>query len=148
MALTVYILASLREAVGIAREQIDLPPDVATAGELRVWLRQREGVWARPSPRDGRSGWRSISGWAAPTRRWPTAPRLRSFPGDRWLTRPTGLRSRWPCSTADFDVSAEIAALRGADSRVGAVAAFIGTVRDVNDGAGVAGVTAWSTIRA
>lgn len=41
----------------------------------------------------------------------------------------------------DFDVSAEIAALRGADSRVGAVAAFIGTVRDVNDGAGVAGMT-------
>ena len=42
----------------------------------------------------------------------------------------------------DFDVSAEIAALRGADSRVGAVAAFIGTVRDVNDGAGVAGMIA------
>ena len=47
MALTVLYFASLREAVGIAREQIDLPPDVATAGELRVWLRQREGVWAQ-----------------------------------------------------------------------------------------------------
>ena len=36
--------------------------------------------------------------------------------------------------TADFDAGAEIAALRGADPRVGAVASFIGIVRDVNDG--------------
>ncbi len=41
----------------------------------------------------------------------------------------------------DFDAGTELAALRGADPRVGAVAAFIGTVRDVNDGAGVAGMT-------
>ena len=33
----------------------------------------------------------------------------------------------------DFDVSREIAALRANDPRVGAVAAFIGTVRDLND---------------
>jgi molybdopterin synthase catalytic subunit len=37
--------------------------------------------------------------------------------------------------TADFDVGREIAALREGDARVGAVAAFIGTVRDVNDAA-------------
>jgi molybdopterin synthase catalytic subunit len=37
----------------------------------------------------------------------------------------------------DFDVSAEIARLREGDSGVGAVAAFIGTVRDRNDGQGV-----------
>jgi molybdopterin synthase catalytic subunit len=43
--------------------------------------------------------------------------------------------------TEDFDVSRELAALRGADRRVGAVAAFIGTVRDVNDGAIVATMT-------
>jgi molybdopterin synthase catalytic subunit len=30
----------------------------------------------------------------------------------------------------DFDVSAELARLRAGDARVGAVAAFIGTVRD------------------
>ena len=40
--------------------------------------------------------------------------------------------------TADFDVSTELAALRGTDARVGAVAAFVGTVRDVNDDAHVA----------
>jgi len=37
----------------------------------------------------------------------------------------------------DFDVAREIAALRGRDTRVGAVAAFIGLVRDVNDAAAV-----------
>lgn len=38
----------------------------------------------------------------------------------------------------DFDASAEIAALRADDGGVGAVAAFIGTVRDRSDGATVA----------
>ena len=36
----------------------------------------------------------------------------------------------------DFDCGAEIAALREGDAGVGAVASFIGTVRDVNDGSG------------
>ncbi|MDP3701516.1 MAG: molybdopterin synthase catalytic subunit MoaE [Hylemonella sp.] len=39
--------------------------------------------------------------------------------------------------TQDFDVSAEIAALRAQDKRVGAVCTFIGTVRDRNDGQSV-----------
>ena len=43
--------------------------------------------------------------------------------------------------TADFDAGFEIAALRGSDPRVGAVASFIGTVRDVNDAATVASMT-------
>jgi molybdopterin synthase catalytic subunit len=34
----------------------------------------------------------------------------------------------------DFDVAAEVARLRERDSRVGAVAVFIGTVREMNDG--------------
>lgn len=41
----------------------------------------------------------------------------------------------------DFDVSRELAALRAGDARVGAVAAFIGTVRDVNDASAVATMT-------
>jgi len=40
--------------------------------------------------------------------------------------------------TQDFDLQAEIAALRGEDARVGAVCSFIGTVRDRNDGSAVA----------
>ena len=37
----------------------------------------------------------------------------------------------------DFDVSAELAALRASDGRVGAVCSFVGTVRDRNDGVAV-----------
>ncbi len=43
--------------------------------------------------------------------------------------------------TDDFDAGRELAALRGGDRAVGAVAAFIGTVRDVNADAAVAGMT-------
>ena len=39
--------------------------------------------------------------------------------------------------TADFDLGAEVSALRAADTGVGAVASFVGTVRDRNDGLGV-----------
>ena len=39
--------------------------------------------------------------------------------------------------TDDFDLGAEVAALRAGDPGVGAVASFIGTVRDRSDGAGV-----------
>ena len=39
--------------------------------------------------------------------------------------------------TADFDLGAEVASLRAGDPAVGAVASFIGTVRDRNDGLGV-----------
>ena len=41
----------------------------------------------------------------------------------------------------DFDVGAEVARLRGRDARVGAVACFVGTVRDVNDDAAVRTLT-------
>ena len=40
--------------------------------------------------------------------------------------------------TGDFDLSTEIAALRSMDARVGAVVSFVGTVRDMNEGASVA----------
>lgn len=42
---------------------------------------------------------------------------------------------------ADFDVGAELAALRAGDARVGALASFVGLVRDVNDGNGVSEMT-------
>ena len=46
--------------------------------------------------------------------------------------------ARVSIQTEDFDVSAELAALRSGDARVGAVCSFIGTVRDRNEGATVA----------
>lgn len=39
--------------------------------------------------------------------------------------------------TQDFDLGAEVAQLRAGDARVGAVVSFVGTVRDMNEGAGV-----------
>lgn len=39
--------------------------------------------------------------------------------------------------TEDFDLSAEVAALRAADPRVGAVCSFLGTVRERNEGQNV-----------
>jgi len=41
----------------------------------------------------------------------------------------------------DFDINAEIAALRKGDLRVGAVVTFLGTVRDMNDGSQVKAMT-------
>lgn len=40
--------------------------------------------------------------------------------------------------TEDFDLNAELLQLRAADPKIGAIVSFVGTVRDVNDGAGVA----------
>ena len=39
--------------------------------------------------------------------------------------------------TEDFDISAETAGLRARNAKIGAIAAFIGLVRDVNDGSDV-----------
>ena len=41
----------------------------------------------------------------------------------------------------DFDVGQEVARLRAHERSVGAIAAFIGTVRDVNDAASITGMT-------
>ncbi|MCX7142186.1 MAG: molybdopterin synthase catalytic subunit MoaE [Proteobacteria bacterium] len=42
---------------------------------------------------------------------------------------------------ADFDIGAEIAALRRGNPAIGAIASFIGLVRDSNDGDAVSGMT-------
>ena len=47
------------------------------------------------------------------------------------------MSKRVDIQTADFDLSHEVAALRQGDAGVGAVASFIGTVRDRSDGSGV-----------
>ena len=43
--------------------------------------------------------------------------------------------------TEDFDIGAEVAALRRANPKIGAVATFVGVVRDVNDGGAVQELT-------
>jgi molybdopterin synthase catalytic subunit len=42
---------------------------------------------------------------------------------------------------ADFDLGAELAALRAGDTRIGALASFVGLVRDLNDGSAVSEMT-------
>jgi len=51
------------------------------------------------------------------------------------------IRSRVSIQSEVFDVAAIIDALCAGDARVGAVASFIGLVRDVNEGADVASMT-------
>lgn len=43
--------------------------------------------------------------------------------------------------TGDFDVGAEMAAMRRGNTGIGAIASFVGVVRDLNEGAGVAQMT-------
>jgi molybdopterin synthase catalytic subunit len=47
------------------------------------------------------------------------------------------MAERVSIQTADFDLGAEVAALRAGDGGVGAVCSFIGTVRDRSDGSAV-----------
>ena len=42
---------------------------------------------------------------------------------------------------ADFDLGSELTALRAGDARVGALASFVGLVRDINEGCGVSEMT-------
>lgn len=46
MKVTIVYFAALREALGRSREEVELPPEVASAGELRAWLGQRDGPWS------------------------------------------------------------------------------------------------------
>ena len=47
MKVAVLYFASLRETLGLGREQLDLPGSVATAADLRAHLCARGGVWAK-----------------------------------------------------------------------------------------------------
>lgn len=54
MQIKLKFFASLRESVGTAGELLTVPADVQTAGDVRVLLQQRGGVWAE-SLAEGRS---------------------------------------------------------------------------------------------
>ncbi len=43
---TILYFARLREALGVASEQIALPPEVRDLSALRAWLAHRGGAWA------------------------------------------------------------------------------------------------------
>lgn len=46
MKVQIRYFASLREALGVDLESVDLPDAVRTAGALRDWLLARGGVWS------------------------------------------------------------------------------------------------------
>ncbi len=58
----------------------------------------------------------------------------RSEFGDATIRRAMSNASRVRIQTADFDLGAEVGDLRHGDASVGAVASFVGTVRDRNGG--------------
>lgn len=66
---TVLFFAGLREALGTAREVIDLPPGVDTPRALRTWLCGRGGRWATAFA-DGRNVRAAVDQTMAP----PDAP--------------------------------------------------------------------------
>jgi molybdopterin synthase sulfur carrier subunit len=46
MNIQLRFFASVREALGIAQEDVVVPAHVRTVGEVREFLRQRGGAWA------------------------------------------------------------------------------------------------------
>jgi molybdopterin synthase sulfur carrier subunit len=46
MKLRVLYFAGLRERVGLASEEIEVPADIRTCADVRAWLRERGGAWA------------------------------------------------------------------------------------------------------
>ncbi len=46
MQLELRYFASVREQVGQGAERAEVPAEVRTVGDLRVWLRDRGGAWA------------------------------------------------------------------------------------------------------
>lgn len=46
MNIELKYFASVREALGLAAEAVQVPDGVATVGDVRAWLRARGGVWA------------------------------------------------------------------------------------------------------
>ncbi len=45
MKLSVLYFARLRDAIGRSGENVEVPADVTTVGELRTWLAQRGTPW-------------------------------------------------------------------------------------------------------
>ena len=46
MEIRLRYFASLREALGTSHETLTVPEQVASVGQLRVWLRERGANWA------------------------------------------------------------------------------------------------------
>ena len=54
MKIDLKYFASVREALGLAQEAVELPEGIVTVGDVRAWLRTRGGTWAETLA-DGRA---------------------------------------------------------------------------------------------
>lgn len=46
MKIQLRFFASVREALGVSQESVELPEGVNTVGAVRAFLRERGGIWA------------------------------------------------------------------------------------------------------
>ena len=46
MKVELRFFASVREALGVANESVEVPDGVVNVGDVRAWLRTRGGAWA------------------------------------------------------------------------------------------------------
>ena len=120
----VLYFAWVKEKAGIAAEEIDPPAEVATIAELIDWLKAR-------GPRI-RERLRALRGDPRGDRPEPCAPRRQDQGRARDRLLPAGHRrlTMIRVQQEDFDIAAEIAALKAGRSDIGAIVSFIGTVRD------------------
>jgi len=46
MKVELRFFASVREALGVSNESVQIPDDVVNVGDVRAWLRTRGDIWA------------------------------------------------------------------------------------------------------
>ncbi|SAL69219.1 molybdopterin converting factor subunit 1 [Caballeronia telluris] len=46
MKVELRFFASVREALGVANESVEVPDGIVNVGDVRAWLRARGGAWA------------------------------------------------------------------------------------------------------
>ena len=77
MQITVLYFARLREALGLAREDVEPPASVTNLGQLRTWLGGRGEPWLALFSVCSRCAWRWTRSSVATRRRCAMAPRSR-----------------------------------------------------------------------
>jgi molybdopterin synthase sulfur carrier subunit len=46
MKVELRFFASVREALGVSNESVEIPESIVNIGDVRAWLRTRGGVWS------------------------------------------------------------------------------------------------------
>ena len=135
MKIRILYFALLRDALGRAQEELEVPEDVTTVAGLREWLRGCGEPYATAlgSARGRQSG----DGRARRRREGGRRGRLLSAGDRRLIMSLTTIR----VSEADFNPGEEIERLIESSPEAGGVASFVGVVRNRNDGNDVTHLT-------